>query len=107
MFDGPVDDSSTRLIPFWCMAMTTQLAVRLEDQLVAELDWLIVRCSFENRADVVRAAIAALAKLEREREIDERMIAAYTALPQTDDEVSWSGHNDWSALDDDDWSDWQ
>ncbi len=87
--------------------MTTQLAVRLEDQHLAELDWLIVRCSFENRADVVRAAIAALAKAEREREIDERMIAAYTAMPQTTDELSWSRGNDWSALDDDDWSDWQ
>jgi metal-responsive CopG/Arc/MetJ family transcriptional regulator len=87
--------------------MTTQLAVRLEDRLLAELDWLIVRCSFENRADVVRAAIAALAKVERERDIDERMIAGYTAMPQTDDELSWCRGNDWSALDDDDWSDWQ
>ena len=85
---------------------TTQIAVRMEAHLLERLDWLVVRCSFENRAEAIRAAIEKLAKQEREREIDEQIIEAYTRMPQTDEELEWSRQNDWSNLPDDDWSDW-
>ena len=89
---------------------TTQVAVRMEQGLLERLDWLVVRCSFENRAEAIRAAIERLAKQEREREIDEQIIEAYTRMPQTADELDWLNNPDlsaWDALDDEDWSDWE
>lgn len=84
----------------------TQVAVRMNDELLGDLDWLVVRCDFENRAEAIRAALAELVKRERDREIDERIVAAYTAMPQTDDEVIRADLSVWDDLDDDDWSDW-
>ncbi len=78
----------------------------MEAELLERLDWLVSRCSFENRAEAIRAAIEKLAKQEREREIDEQIIDAYTRMPQTEEELAWSRHNDWSNLPDEDWSDW-
>jgi Arc/MetJ-type ribon-helix-helix transcriptional regulator len=76
---------------------------------VEQLDWLVVRCSLDNRAEVIRAAIERLARVEREGQIDERIVEAYLNTPQTPDEVAWSSTHDWSAwnsLDDGDWSGW-
>jgi Arc/MetJ-type ribon-helix-helix transcriptional regulator len=89
---------------------TTQIAVRMEAQLLERLDWLVVRCSFENRAEAIRAAIERLAKQERDSEIDEQIIAAYTRMPQTPEELESLSAPDfsaWDALDDEDWSDWE
>lgn len=86
--------------------MTTQVAVRLDDQLLRDLDWLVIRCSFENRAEAIRAALSELTERERQREIDERIIAAYTAMPQTADETITPDFTAWDHLDDDDWSEW-
>jgi metal-responsive CopG/Arc/MetJ family transcriptional regulator len=33
---------------------TTQIAVRLDDELLAALDWLVTRCHYENRAEAIR-----------------------------------------------------
>jgi Arc/MetJ-type ribon-helix-helix transcriptional regulator len=89
---------------------TTQVAVRMESDLLERLDWLVVRCSFENRAEAIRAAIEKLARQEREREIDEQIVAAYTRIPPTGDELEWASRpnlSSWDALDDEDWSDWE
>ena len=87
---------------------TTQVAVRMESELLERLDWLVARCSFENRAEAIRAAIEKLAKQEREHEIDEQIIEAYTRMPQTGDELPVTrSFAAWDALDDEDWSDWE
>lgn len=85
---------------------TTQVAVRLDDMLVDELDWLIGRRDYENRAEAIRAAIAHAVRVEREREIDERIIDGYTRVPQTDAERSWSGSRGFPGLSHDEWGDW-
>ncbi len=84
---------------------TTQVAVRLDDELLQQLDWLVVRCSFENRAEALRSALGELARREREREIDEQIVAAYTAMPQTEEELEWAGSRGFPGLPDEDWSD--
>ena len=86
--------------------MSTQVAVRLDDQLLSGLDWIVARCDFENRAEAIRAALAELVERERNREIDERIVAAYTATPQTPDEAITADLTTWDALDEEDWSDW-
>ena len=74
--------------------------------MLRDLDWVVVRCDFENRAEAVRAAIAEFAKRERDREIDERIVAAYTAMPQTADEIAGAGSRGFPGLADEDWSEW-
>lgn len=86
--------------------MSTQVAVRLDDQLLGGLDWIVARCEFENRAEAIRAALTELVDRERNREIDERIVAAYTARPQTPEEAITADLTTWDALDDDTWSDW-
>ncbi len=88
--------------------MPTQLAIRLPDETLKGLDWLVVRCQFSNRTDAMRSAIEAMIKLERSRQIDEQYIAAYTKFPQTDEELAdlaWQSSPDLD--DDEDWSAWR
>lgn len=88
--------------------MPTQLAIRLPDDTLEGLDWLVVRCKFSNRTEAMRTAIESMIKLERSRQIDEQYIAAYTKYPQTDDELAHLGMQSFDDLDDDDedWSAW-
>jgi metal-responsive CopG/Arc/MetJ family transcriptional regulator len=83
---------------------TTQVAVRLDAPLLERLDWLVARRDFENRAEAIRAAVIDLARRERDREIDEQIVAGYRRLPQTDREAAWVGSRGWPGLPDDDWS---
>ena len=86
--------------------MSTQLAIRLPDDLLAELDWLVVSCEYANRTEAMRTAIEAMIRAERSREIDEQYIAAYTKYPQTEEELAGLNHQSFANLDDDyeDWS---
>ncbi len=86
--------------------MSTQLAIRLPDGLLAELDWLVVRCDYSNRTEAMRTAIEAMVRAERSREIDEQYIAAYTKSPQTRAELAGLNHQTFVDLDDhdEDWS---
>lgn len=68
--------------------MTQQIAVRFPTELLADLDWLVVRIGLESRAEGVRAAVEALVAAERRRAEAEAIVAGYERLPQTDDEVS-------------------
>jgi len=86
--------------------MSTQLAIRLPDDLLAELDWLVVRCEYSNRTEAMRTAIEAMIRAERSREIDEQYAAAYSRLPQTAEELAGLNHQTFVDLDDaaEDWS---
>ena len=88
--------------------MPTQLAIRLPDETLAGLDWLVVRRQYSNRTEAMRSAIEAAIKIERSRQIDEQYIAAYTQFPQTGEELAHLGMQSFADLDDDDedWSAW-
>ncbi|MEJ7801183.1 MAG: hypothetical protein WKF60_11705, partial [Ilumatobacter sp.] len=83
------------------------VAVRLSDDLLETLDWLVVRCSYENRAEAIRTALEELARRERSREIGEQIVEGYRRLPQTQEEIEWADSRGFPGLsDDDDWGDW-
>ncbi|HNJ97807.1 MAG TPA: hypothetical protein PLV13_06760 [Ilumatobacteraceae bacterium] len=86
--------------------MSTQLAIRLTEETLDGLDWVVVRCQYSSRTEAMRAAIDALIAAERRKQIDEQYVEAYTRMPQTDDELAdlkWQSHAD---LDDEDWEEW-
>ncbi len=62
---------------------TEQIAVRLPEELLVELDDLVRRGVYESRAAAVRAGIEAVMKLERRRQTDQAMIEGYRRTPAT------------------------
>lgn len=86
--------------------MPTQLAIRLPDETLVGLDWLVIRCHYSNRTEAMRSAIEAMIKIERSRQIDEQYIEAYSRTPQTDEELRHLNHQSFAHLDDEDWSEW-
>jgi metal-responsive CopG/Arc/MetJ family transcriptional regulator len=84
--------------------MSTQLAIRLPDELVKELDWVVIRLKYDSRTEAMRDALVKLIDQERRRQIDEEYIEAYTRMPQTDEEMADIPFQSWDLDGDDDWS---
>ncbi len=60
--------------------MTIQLAIRVDDQIAAEID-LLVPGRYANRTEVVRAALNGLLDREHRAEIGRRIVAGYQNTP--------------------------
>lgn len=60
----------------------------MSDELARALDGLVASGRFATRAEAVRAAIEGLLDAERRRQIGQRIVEGYRALPQTDSEVA-------------------
>lgn len=67
--------------------MSMQIAVRLPDPLVSELEHLVSEGQYPNKAEAVRVAIRDLIDKEHRLDIARRIVEGYTATPQTDEEV--------------------
>ena len=84
--------------------MSTQLAIRLPDELLRDLDWLVLRLDYDSRAEAMREALKRLIDQERRRQIDEQYVDAYTRMPQTEEEMADIPFQSWDLDGDDDWS---
>jgi Arc/MetJ-type ribon-helix-helix transcriptional regulator len=74
--------------------MTTQIALRLDDEQVKQLDHLVVSWDdLQNRSEAIRIAIQEFVDRRTRNEIDRQIVEGYTRLP--------SG----GAADVDDWGD--
>jgi Arc/MetJ-type ribon-helix-helix transcriptional regulator len=60
---------------------TQQIAVRLPEELLAEVDELVARGIYDSRAAAVRAGLEAVADSERRRQIDRAVIDGYRRIP--------------------------
>ena len=67
-----------------------QIAVRLEDELVAQVDQLVRSGVATSRSHAVRDALRALVDQQRRRSVGEAIAEGYRRLPQTDSEIAWS-----------------
>jgi Arc/MetJ-type ribon-helix-helix transcriptional regulator len=65
----------------------SQLVTRVDDELVEAIDALVSEGVVESRSDAVRRALEALVDSHRRRRDAEATIAAYTAQPQTEEEL--------------------
>lgn len=86
--------------------MSTQLALRLPDETLEGLDWLVVRCNYSSRTEAMRSAIEAAIAAERRKQIDEQYVEAYARMPQTADELAHIDRQSFADLDDEDWTEW-
>ncbi|HUC35606.1 MAG TPA: hypothetical protein VMR97_00625 [Acidimicrobiales bacterium] len=62
---------------------TEQIAVRLPEELLSELDALVANGVYESRAAAVRAGVEAVTALERRQQTDQAIIAGYRRTPPT------------------------
>lgn len=84
--------------------MSTQLAIRLPDELIADLDWVVIRLKYDSRAEAMRDALVRLIDQERRRQIGEQIADGYRRMPQTEEEMADIPFQSWDLDDDDDWS---
>ena len=60
---------------------TEQIAVRLPEELLSDLDALVATGLYESRAAAVRAGVEAITALEHRRQIDRAIVAGYQRTP--------------------------
>ena len=65
---------------------TEQIAVRIPEELLIELDELVRRGVYDSRAAAVRAGIEAISEIERRRATDAALIDGYRRVPPTEAE---------------------
>jgi Arc/MetJ-type ribon-helix-helix transcriptional regulator len=65
-----------------------QLVARIDDDLAREIDELVEEGVVASRSDAVRQALRDLVDRHHRRRNAERDIAAYTAQPQTEEELA-------------------
>lgn len=63
-----------------------QIAVRIPEEVLAELDELVSSGAYESRAAAVRAGIETLFELERRRQADRAVVEGYRRTPPTQTE---------------------
>lgn len=90
----------------YARSMTIQIAVKLPDELVFEIDRLIEGGAFANRSQVVRSGLEAIVASRRRQDIDRRYQDAVAAFPETPDEIAEATRLAVDAIDDEPWERW-
>lgn len=85
------------------MPLGTQIAVRLDDEVLDRLDELISQGRFDSRAQAVRQAIRWMLEAERRRAVGEAIIDGYRRIPQTDEELARAEANVRRLIDEEPW----
>ncbi|MGH9245525.1 MAG: ribbon-helix-helix domain-containing protein [Acidimicrobiales bacterium] len=86
--------------------MTTQLAIKLPDEIVAEVDRLVAEGAFVNRSQAVRRAVEVLVAAHRRREIDAAFAEGFQRLPDTDEELADAARLAVESINDEPWERW-
>lgn len=86
--------------------MTKQIAVKLPDELVGEIDELVERGAFASRSQAVRAGLDAIVAARRQDELERRYREAAARHPETADELAEATRLAVDAIDDEPWEPW-
>ncbi len=86
--------------------MTKQIAVKLPDALVDEIDRLVEAGGFDSRSQAIRRGIEAMVAGQRRQEIDRQHREALTRLPETSGEIDEARALAVSAINDEPWERW-
>lgn len=90
----------------YALGMTTQIAVKLPDALVEELDQLIERGAFDNRSQAVRAGLETMVIARRREELDRRYREALEQLPETREELAEATRLAVDSIHEEPWEPW-
>jgi Arc/MetJ-type ribon-helix-helix transcriptional regulator len=86
--------------------MTTQIAVKLPERLVAELDRLVDDGTFDTRSDAVRHGIEALVRSSERQRIDRSFAEGFRRTPESESEIADATRLATEAIDDEPWERW-
>jgi metal-responsive CopG/Arc/MetJ family transcriptional regulator len=86
--------------------MSTQLAIRIPDDLLQDLDWVVHRLKYESRTEAMRDALVKLIDHERRRHIGEEIARGYQQIPQTEAEIVVSDQAFIDSVNDEPWERW-
>jgi metal-responsive CopG/Arc/MetJ family transcriptional regulator len=67
------------------------IVARVDAALAADLDALVADGTVASRSDGVRLALEQFIDRHRRAEIGQQIVAGYAAMPQADEEDTWSG----------------
>jgi len=86
--------------------MTKQIAVKLPDALVAEIDRLVEGGTFSSRSQAIRSGLESMVAGQRRAEIDRRFRDAASRLPETRAEIDEATVLAINAINDEPWERW-
>ena len=86
--------------------MSTQLAVRMSDEQLADLDWIVVHLRLDSRAEAIREAIERATSELRRREIDRQYVEFYSSYEETEEERAESEARTAASIDEEPWQKW-
>lgn len=86
--------------------MTKQIAVKLPDGLVDELDRLVRAGTFHSRSQAVRTGIEAMVARQHRQEIDQRFRDSATLHPETVEDIDESTALAISSIEEEPWERW-
>ena len=81
----------------------TQLVTRIDEDLAALVDELIVAGIVESRSDAVRRGLRALIDHHQRRRTAELIVNGYRNEPQTDEQVGWADEATVRLIGDEPW----
>lgn len=84
----------------------TQIAVKLPDDLVSEVDDLVTMGIFATRSSAVRRALEALVAAQRARAVDQAYEKGYRDLPESREEISEATRLATQSINDEPWERW-
>jgi Arc/MetJ-type ribon-helix-helix transcriptional regulator len=86
--------------------MTKQIAVKLPDDLVDELDRLVQRGTFDSRSQAIRTGIEAMVARQHRQEIDQRLRDGAARLPETTEDIDEATALAISSIREEPWERW-
>jgi Arc/MetJ-type ribon-helix-helix transcriptional regulator len=86
--------------------MTSQIALKLPDEILARIDELVGAGRFESRSHVVRAGIDVIIVHEQRRSIDEAYRNGYLANPDTPEEIAEAMRLSIASIEEEPWERW-
>lgn len=83
--------------------MSQMITVRMSPDRVERVDALVASGAYATRADVVRAAVDELLRIEEERAIDRAIVEGYTRMPPTSEEEAWAERSTLESIREEPW----
>lgn len=86
--------------------MTMQIAVKLPDGLVRDVDALVDAGAFASRSDAVRRSLRVLVTASRRRQIDDAFAVGFALHPETDEELADAARLAIESIEEEPWEKW-
>ena len=83
--------------------MSQQIAIRIPDDLAAQLEDLVSSGRFETKADAVRTALESMIDAARRADIGRQIVEGYRRVPQEDGDVSAASQAAARSIDEEPW----